>query len=90
MEVKFKFFGLTEILGETEATISLPDGSNLREALDRLAGKYGAALKQRLLKDNGLLHDYIRLVVGDRIVDRLDEKIKEGATIFILHEIAGG
>lgn len=90
MQVKFKFFGLTDILKETEAVIFLPRGSSLREALNKLAGRYGDALKTRLLKDSGSLHDYIRLVMGDRIVDRLDEKIEEGATVFILHEIAGG
>lgn len=90
MEVKFKFFGLTDIIGETEATISVSGGSSLREAMGKLAEKYGDTFKQRILKDNGLLHDYVRVVVGERIVDRLDEKIEEGVTIFILHEIAGG
>lgn len=90
MEVKFKFFGLTDIIHETEAIIGLPAGSSLLEAMNKLTEKYGDTLKQRILKDNGLLQDYVRVVVGQRIVDRLDETVEEGATIFILHEIAGG
>ncbi len=90
MEVKFKFFGLTDIIQETEAVIGLPAGSSLLEAMNKLAEKYGGTFKQRILKDNGMLQDYVRVVVGQRIVDRLDETVEEGATIFILHEIAGG
>ncbi|MBF8265090.1 MAG: hypothetical protein HW384_954 [Dehalococcoidia bacterium] len=90
MEVKFKLFGLTDIIHETEAIIGLSAGSSLLEAMNKLAEKYGDTFKQRILKDNGLLQDYVRVVVGQRIVDRLDETVEEGATIFILHEIAGG
>ena len=90
MEIKFKYFGLTDILSEADVNISLSKGSSLQEAVNKLVEKYGDTLKQRLLKDNGLLHDYVRLVVGNRIVDRLDEKIEGETTIFVLYEIAGG
>ena len=90
MEIKFKFFGLTDILSETDVNISISKESSLQEAVNKLVEKYGDTLKQRLLKDNGLLHDYVRLVVGNRIVDRLDEKMEREATIFVLYEIAGG
>lgn len=90
MEIRFKLFGLTDILGENEASISIARGSSLREALDELVDTFGDALRERLLRSNGQLHDHIRLVMDGRIIDRLDERVEGDTTIFILHEIAGG
>lgn len=90
IEVRFKLFGFTDITQESEVKIILPRGSSLWQAMHQIAQKYGTAFRQRLLKDETHLQDYIRCVVAERIVDRLDEKLEEGVTIFLLHEIPGG
>lgn len=90
MEVTFKLFGFTDIVAENEVCVSLPQGSSLQEALRRLASKSGEPLGQRLLKDETHLQDYVRCVVAEKIVERLDEKLQDGDTVFLLHEIAGG
>lgn len=90
MEIRFKLFGFTDIIKENEVIITLPRDSSLQQAMRRLVEKYGEPLRQRLLKDDTHLQDYVRCVVAERIVDKLDERLEAGATIFILHEIAGG
>lgn len=90
MEVKFKLFGFTDIVAENEVQVSLPQGSSLQEAVHRLAAKFGEPLRQRLLKDETHLQDYVRCVVAEKVVERLDETLDDGATIFVLHEMAGG
>lgn len=52
--------------------------------------KIWRAFRQRVLKDESHLQDYVRCVVAERVVDRLDEKLEDGAIVFVIHEIAGG
>ena len=90
MQIKFKLFGFTDMLPDNEASIALAEGASLKDALEELARKLGDDFRQRLLKESGQLHDHIRLVMEGRIVDRLEEKVANETTVFILHEIAGG
>ncbi len=90
MQITFKLFGFTDMLPDNEASIVVPEGASLKDALSALAGQLGEDFKRRLLKESGQLHDHIRLVVEGRVVDRLDEKVPGDTTVFILHEIAGG
>jgi molybdopterin synthase sulfur carrier subunit len=66
-------------------------GRTIRECLDALVKQF-PRLKSMLFDENGKLHDYVSVFVGDEIVyaDGLERPIKSGDVLHILYIIGGG
>ena len=90
MEISVKLFGLVDVLEEREARLSLPAGASVGDVIQGLVNRFGNRLKERLLRGDGRLQDSVRVVVGEEMVDRLEQKLERETSVFIIHEIAGG
>jgi molybdopterin converting factor small subunit len=67
-------------------------GDNLREALEDLVLQF-PQLKGQVITDDGQLHKFVNVYVGDddvRYLEKLDTKLSGDATISILPAVAGG
>jgi molybdopterin converting factor small subunit len=74
-----------------QATVSAR-GENLREALEDLILQF-PQLKGQVITDDGQLHKFVNVYVGDddvRYLDKLDTKLSGDETISILPAVAGG
>lgn len=66
------------------------EGGTLAELIDELATRYGRAIKEELLGDNGGLNGgYVMVVDGHRAKD-LQARLRNAADITVLTPIPGG
>jgi molybdopterin synthase sulfur carrier subunit len=74
-----------------QATVNA-GGDNLREVLEDLVRQF-PQLKGQVITDDGQLHKFVNVYVGDddvRYLDKLDTKLSGDETISILPAVAGG
>lgn len=90
IEVNVRFFGFLDEVPESRVTLAVPGEVTLRDLLQILASKYGNRLRERLLRKDGYLPEDIKLVIDSEVIDRLDHKIEDGTTVYVISQIAGG
>jgi len=68
------------------------DGETVGQVFEDLAARY-PGLASQVITDDGTLHKFVNVYVGDddiRYLDKLDTKVADGASISILPAVAGG
>ena len=85
---------IKKILGASEVTLSVPEGSTLEELLAIMVNRWGEELSSRLLNPaNKEILSYIRIMINGRdiaFLNRLKTKIHAGDQILILPPAGGG
>ena len=90
IEVNVRFFGFLDEVPESHVTLGFCGEVTLGDVLRSLAGRYGSRLRERLLMQDGHLPEDVKLVIDAEVVDRLDHKIENSTTVFVISQIAGG
>jgi len=88
--VHIKFFGFVDEVPGSTVTLDLPGEVTLGDVLKSLASTYGSRLRERLLQKDGHLPEDIKLVVGSEVIDRLDHRIENATTVFVISQFTGG
>ena len=68
------------------------EGATVGQVFEDLAARY-PGLAAQVITDQGALHKFVNVYVGDddiRYLDKLDTKVADGASISILPAVAGG
>lgn len=95
------FTRLREIAGESEVSLSLPEGASLREALEALALKYGAEFRRYLFEGEGHVgpegyvdpKPYLQFLIDGKNVEAIggmEARLKEGCLLAIVPPVGGG
>ncbi len=77
-------------IGEKEAEVS---ASSLREALDKLAEKYGDGFKERILDATGKPKRLLNFYVNGknvRLLKQVDTPLDDGDEVTVLPAVSGG
>ena len=89
-EVNVRFFGFLNEIPESHVTLRLPGEVTLGDLLQGLVDIYGDRLRERLLRKDGHLPEDVKLVIDAEVIDRLDHKLENGKTVFVISQFAGG
>lgn len=76
--------------GEKETSV---EASNVREALNALASRYGRKFKERIFKEDGGVRGVIAVYVNGkdiRLLNGLETKLDDGDELAVLPTVAGG
>jgi len=90
VEVNVRFFGFLNEVPDSRVTLCLSGEVTLGDVVECLLDRYGDRLRGRLLRSGGHLPEDVKLVVDAEVIDRLDHRIKDGTTVYILSQFAGG
>ncbi len=97
VSVKFTFYGMVkDIVGETSAAMTLPQGATLGELMQALTRRYGQGFAERVLRSDGAPQGYVRLFIDDDPVDNFDMNTElisgdtREVTVLILPVAMGG
>lgn len=86
--------GLKQVVGERFTEIDLPAGSNVKDFLTYLKGKWGDKLSNHLFDPiSGAVLPYVRIMVNGQTIqyfDGMETLLKEGDEILILPLASGG
>ncbi len=92
-QVTFSYTGqLANAAGTPEEIVDLPDGTDVRAALDQLAARYGEKWRELTLTDDGSIRSTLLVVLdgvqasGDRGAIVLDDT----KSVMLMTPIAGG
>ena len=94
MKVRVRAFAtLSGLLGHEEVVLELPDGSCVRDLLAELVERYGRALRDALLDQDGRLARYVKVMVNGRDIDflsGLSTELRDGDEVLIFPPVGGG
>ena len=90
-KVKVTFYGaLARTTGDKEAEVG---ASTLRQALSKLAAKYGESFKERIYDEKGNPRRFVNIYVNGkdiRFLHRLDTTLNHGDNVSIMPAVSGG
>ncbi|MFX0048529.1 MAG: MoaD/ThiS family protein, partial [Candidatus Hermodarchaeota archaeon] len=84
---------LADITKIKEFTLSVPDGTTIKEILERLISKFGKDFEKKILESSDSLSKYIILGLNGkdiRTLDNLKTHVNHNDEILVLPAIAGG
>lgn len=90
IQVNVRFFGFVNEVASSHVTLAMPVEATLGDVLKSLASAYGDNLRERLLRKDGHLPEDIKLVIDSEVIDRLDHKVENATTIFVISQFTGG
>lgn len=77
--------------GIRSETVTVPDGSTVRELVRQVADRHGEALHKLLLNASGDVQPGLLLFLGDaQVATGADPALTDGATLTIMSPISGG
>ncbi|MEE6209113.1 ubiquitin-like small modifier protein 1 [Salarchaeum sp. III] len=89
MNAEWKLFAdLAEVAGDRHVTVDF-DGATVGAALDALLVDH-PALEDRVLDDDGSLHDHINVLRNGQTVDDLDAAVEDGDELALFPPVSGG
>jgi molybdopterin synthase sulfur carrier subunit len=95
--IKVRLYTITEfreIIGQSKADFTMPDGSELKEFIARLVDTWGDKLSSKLFNpDDNELFPYIRIAVNGRdiaFLNGLETELHDGDEVLIVPPVAGG
>lgn len=90
-KAKIIFYGaLARLIGEKEVEV---EASTLKEALNKLATKYGEAIRDRIFDEAGNPRRFINIYVNGkdiRFLNRLETPLNPGDEALIIPAVSGG
>ena len=83
---------LRRVAGLAEETITLPAGTSLRDALERLAQRHGPALREMLFEPAGGVSLHLAVFCNRQLVrsDQRDSPLTYGDELMLFPAVAGG
>ena len=90
IEVHVRFFGFVDEVPGSRVMLTLPGEATLGQVLQSLVGTYGHRLEERLLGKDGHLPDDVKLIIDGEVIDRLDYKVENATTLYIISQFVGG
>ncbi|MGB9987536.1 ubiquitin-like small modifier protein 1 [Salarchaeum japonicum] len=89
MNAEWKLFAdLAEVAGDRHLTVTV-DGDTVGDALNALLDDH-PALEDRVLDDDGDLHDHINVLRNGQQVDDLDTPVEPGDELALFPPVSGG
>lgn len=79
--------------GKRAETLSLPEGSTVRDLITRLVAIYGGKLRGYMYDDEGRLLDYLMFSVNEqdiRSLDGYETVLSDGDRVLVMPPIGGG
>jgi MoaD family protein len=78
--------------GVEQETITLPEGTALRTALERLADRHGSHLREMLFAPEGDVASHLVIFRNRKLMahDQHDEPLSDGDELMLFPAIAGG
>ncbi len=94
MEITVQFEAqLRHVAGVGQASVTMPDGSSVEDALHAVTSKFGSALGERLIAANGTTQRSLLLFVNDKPVVHAavaEQRLKSGDVLLLYPPISGG
>jgi len=94
MEITVQFEAqLRHVAGVGLASVNLPDGSSVEDALHEVTSKFGSALGERMIAADGTTLRSILLFVNDKPVVHAavaEQRLKSGDVLLLYPPISGG
>ncbi|MCL5958931.1 MAG: MoaD/ThiS family protein [Chloroflexi bacterium] len=70
MIVRVRLYGaVRHIVRQSKLDVEIPEGSTIRQVIDLLGVRYGAALTQKVLRSDGRMQTFVRLYHNDTEID---------------------
>ena len=94
MEITVQFEAqLRHVAGVGQASLTVPDGSSVEDALRLIASQFGSALGERLVAADGTAQRSVLLFVNDKPIAHAavaEERLKAGDVLLLYPPISGG
>ncbi len=84
---------LRHVAGVGQASVIVPDGSSVEDALHAVTSKFGSALGDRLIAANGTTQRSILLFVNDKPIAHAavaEHRLEAGDVLLLYPPISGG
>ena len=74
LAIKVRFLGdLPAVVGGRDTTVSLPQGSRVRDLVTSLCERYGDGFRHRVVSQSGALHHDILIFLNGENIDEIGE-----------------
>lgn len=94
MEITVQFEAqLRQVAGVGQASVNLPDGTNVEDALRAVAARFGPALGERLIAAGGTSQRSVLLFVNDKPIAYAavaERRLNAGDVLLLYPPISGG
>lgn len=94
MEVELRYYAMVrDAAGKRAETLSLPEGSTVRDLITRLVSLYGEKLRGYVYDDEERILDYLMFSVNEqdiRSLDGYETVLRDGDRVLVMPPIGGG
>jgi len=94
LEVELRYYAMVrDAAGKRAETLSLPEGSTVRDLITRLVSLYGEKLRGYVYDDEERILDYLMFSVNEqdiRSLDGYETVLRDGDRVLVMPPIGGG